>query len=75
MNMIGRVKASLLETDTDITMFDDRVIEEIAIAAIEAMATPTREMHLAGAAANVGPRSTSHGYIYKAMIDAAIKGR
>jgi hypothetical protein len=31
---------------------------------------PTKAMHLAARSANVGPRSTVHNYIYKAMIEA-----
>lgn len=32
---------------------------------------PTRKMYIVGGDANVGPRSTAHGYVYEAMIAAA----
>lgn len=43
------------------------VPEGFALVPIE----PTDAMLIAGRSANVGPRSSVHGYIYKAMINAA----
>lgn len=47
--------------------------EAVARAAIEAMREPTKEMLMSGVMANAGPRSSIHGYIYSAMIDAALR--
>jgi len=45
----------------------------LASVAIKAMKDPTFDMLVAGKAANAGPRSSLHGYIYEAMIEAAMK--
>ena len=44
MTMLERVKAAMLATETDVTMWGDEPLTEIARAAIEAIREPTTEM-------------------------------
>lgn len=71
MRMIDCVIKSMQDTG----LIDGMSAEDedtLATAALEAMRRPTPDMYRAGVLANVGPRSSSHGYIFEAMIDAAL---
>lgn len=81
MNMIEKVAKAICwknGMNPDMTLGGDGVnflwheYEEQAKAAIDAMIGAMPEMFSAGIDANVGPRSTAHGYIYEAMVKAAL---
>lgn len=71
MRMIDRIKQAMRDTGVCDGMSDEDL--DIAVTAVlEAMREPTIEMLLSGMSANVGPRSSAHGYIYRAMIYTAL---
>lgn len=71
MRMIDRIKQAMRDTGVCDSMSDEDL--DIAVtAALEEMREPTRYMLLSGMSANVGLRSSSHGYIYRAMIYTAL---
>ncbi|QHJ81432.1 MAG: hypothetical protein [Bacteriophage sp.] len=71
MKIISKIMRSMRDTGLLDGMSDEDA-DTLATAALEAMRSPTPDMYRAGVLANVGPRSSSHGYIFEAMIDAAL---
>jgi hypothetical protein len=74
--MVERVIDSMLATDLDVTLWKRETVRELAVAAVQAMREPTRDMRAAADYAHkrsvVTNGTFTHEGCYRAMISAAL---